>query len=74
MMKKHKMVGYFIPDQTSKFFDSSQFSTLLKYVQKHPKTCALKEIQTRSGLRLLLTFNKVCSVQEGLQFLHQIMA
>ncbi|MGB0456665.1 MAG: transcription-repair coupling factor [Flavobacteriaceae bacterium] len=74
MMKQHKMVGYFIPDQTSKFFDSSQFSTLLKYVQKHPKTCALKEKQTRSGLRLLLTFNKVNSIQEGLQFLHQIMA
>ena len=74
MMKQHKMVGYFIPDQTSKFFDSSQFSTLLKYVQKHPKTCALKEKQTRSGLRLLLTFNKVKSIQEGLQFLCQIMA
>jgi len=74
MMKQHKMVGYFIPDQTSKFFDSSQFSTLLNYVQKHPKTCALKEKQTRSGLRLLLTFNKVNSIQEGLQFLHQIMA
>jgi transcription-repair coupling factor (superfamily II helicase) len=74
MMKQHKMVGYFIPDQTSKFFDSSQFSKLLKYVQKNQKICALKEKQTRSGLRLLLTFNKVCSVQEGLQFLHQIMA
>ena len=74
MMKQHKMIGYFIPDQTSKFFDSPQFSTLLKYVQKHPKTCALKEKQTRSGLRLLLTFNKVNSIQEGLQFLHQIMA
>jgi transcription-repair coupling factor (superfamily II helicase) len=74
MMKQHKMVGYFIPDQNSKFFDSSQFSKLLKYVQKHPKTCVLKEKQTRSGLRLLLTFNKVKSIQEGLQFLHQIMA
>ena len=74
MMKQHKMVGYFIPDQNSKFFDSPQFSKLLKYVQKHPKTCVLKEKQTRSGLRLLLTFNKVKSIQEGLQFLHQIMA
>ncbi len=74
MMKQHKMVGYFIPDQTSKFFDSPQFATLLNYVQKQPNICTLKEKQTRSGLRLLLTFNKVNSIQEGLQFLHQIMA
>jgi transcription-repair coupling factor (superfamily II helicase) len=72
MMKQHKMVGYFIPDQSSSFFDSPQFSKLLDFVQKHPKICTLKEKQTRSGLRLLLTFNKVKTIQEGLQFLQQI--
>jgi len=74
LMKQHKMVGYFIPDQSSGFFDSSQFSKILQFVQTHPKLCTLKEKQTRAGLRLLLTFNKVQSVQQGLNCLQNIMA
>ena len=74
LMKQHKMVGYFIPDQSSGFFDSSQFSKILQFVQTHPKLCTLKEKQTRTGLRLLLTFNQVQSVQQGLSCLQNIMA
>ena len=74
LMKQHKMVGYFIPDQSSGFFDSSQFSKILQFVQTHPELCTLKEKQTRTGLRLLLTFNQVQSVQQGLSCLQNIMA
>jgi transcription-repair coupling factor (superfamily II helicase) len=74
LMKQHKMVGYFIPDQSSGFFDSAEFSKILQFVQAHPKLCTLKEKQTRAGLRLLLTFNKVQSVQQGLSCLQNIMA
>jgi len=74
LMKQHKMVGYFIPDQSSAFFDSPQFSKILQFVQNNPKVCMLKEKQTRAGLRLLLTFNKVQSVQQGLNCLQNIMA
>ena len=74
LMKQHKMVGYFIPDQSSAFFDSPQFSKILQFVQNNPKVCMLKEKQTRAGLRLLLTFNKVQSVQRGLNCLQNIMA
>ena len=74
LMKQHKMVGYFIPDQSSGFFDSSEFSKILQFVQTNPKLCTLKEKQTRAGLRLLLTFNKIQSVQQGLNCLQNIMA
>jgi len=74
MMKQQKMIGYFIPDQNSQFFDSPYFSKILRFVQKHPEHCTLKEKQTRGGLRLLLTFNRVNTVQEGLQFFQQIVA
>jgi transcription-repair coupling factor (superfamily II helicase) len=73
LMKQHKFVGYFITDQNSSFFDSPQFLKILNHVQKHPKICSLKEKQTRSGLRLLLTFNDVSSVQKGLQCLEAIV-
>ena len=73
LMKQHKLVGYFITDQNSSFFDSPQFSKILNYVQKHPKICSLKEKQTRAGLRLLLTFIEVNSVQKGLQCLEAVM-
>ena len=73
LMKQHKLVGYFISDQNSSFFDSPQFSKILNYVQKHPKICSLKEKQTRAGLRLLLTFNNVKSIQKGLQFLEAVV-
>ena len=73
LMKQHKLVGYFITDQNSSFFDSPQFSKILNYVQKHPKICSLKEKQTRAGLRLLLTFIEVNSVQKGLQCLEAVV-
>ena len=73
LMKHHKLVGYFITDQNSSFFDSPQFSKILNYVQKHSKICSLKEKQTRAGLRLLLTFNDVNSVQKGLQCLEAVV-
>jgi transcription-repair coupling factor (superfamily II helicase) len=72
LMKQHKMVGYFVPDQSSGFFDSVQFSKILNYVQNNSKSCTLKEKQTRGGLRLLLTFSNVKSVQQGLTYLRSI--
>ncbi len=72
LMKKQQFVGYFISDQNSSFFNSKEFSKILKYVQKHPKATSLKEKKTRTGLRLLLTYNNVPSVKHGLRFLEAI--
>ena len=73
LMKQHKLVGYFITDQNSSFFDSPQFSKILDYVQKHPMICSLKESQTRNGLRLLLTFKNVSSVKKASHILKSLI-
>lgn len=73
LMKQHKLVGYFIADQNSSFFDSPQFSKILDYVQKHPMICSLKEKQTRNGLRLLLTFKSVSTVKKALHILKSLI-
>ncbi len=69
VMKQGKMIGYFIADQQSGFYQTNAFSRVLQYVQTHPQSCTMKEKKTRSGLRLLLTFEKVTSVDRALEVL-----
>jgi transcription-repair coupling factor (superfamily II helicase) len=74
VMKNHKLVGYFISDQDSRFYQSIHFSKILQYVQAHPKSCSIKEKQMRLGLRLLMRFSDINSVQQGLEALKPILA
>lgn len=67
VMKQGKMIGYFIADQNSSFYQSKKFRQVLESVQKHPKSCTMKEKKTRNGLRLLLVFGAVNSVDAGLE-------
>ncbi|MFV8225211.1 transcription-repair coupling factor [Christiangramia aquimixticola] len=72
MMKKNKMIGYFIADQKSRFYQTSNFTKVLQYVQTHRQNCTMKEKQTRNGLRLLLTFDKITSVNKALKVLEPL--
>jgi transcription-repair coupling factor (superfamily II helicase) len=63
VMKQGKMIGYFIADQKSDFYNTNAFTRVLQYVQTHPHSCTMKEKKTRAGLRLLLTFEKITSVE-----------
>jgi len=69
VMKQKKMVGYFVADQQSAFYQSPSFSKVLQYVQSHPQKVTMKEKQTRNGLRLLLTFEGISSIEKALQAL-----
>ncbi|MGB5435359.1 MAG: transcription-repair coupling factor [Maribacter sp.] len=69
VMKKGKMIGYFIADQQSAFYQSTTFTQVLQFVQTHANLCRIKEKQTRNGLRLLLTFDKITSVEKALNAL-----
>ncbi len=73
VMKKNKLIGYFINDQKSAFYQSPQFTKVLQFVQTHPNACKMKEKQTRNGLRLLLTFENIPSVKKALTALKPIM-
>jgi len=66
VLKKGKMIGYFIADQKSGFYQSAAFTKVLQFVQSHPQHCKMKEKNTRNGLRLLLTFEGITSVDKAL--------
>ena len=73
IMKQDRMIGYFISDQQSAFYQSSNFTRVLHFVQSHPQACKMKEKQTRNGLRLLLTFETITSVSKGLEQIDRIL-
>jgi transcription-repair coupling factor (superfamily II helicase) len=64
-MKQGKMIGYFIADQHSAFYQSAAFTQVLQFVQTHTKHGKIKEKQTRNGLRLLLVFEDIRSVDKA---------
>ncbi len=69
VMKKNRLVGYFVSDQHSAYYQSPTFSRVLQYVQNHPQQVKMKEKQTRNGLRLMLTFERISSVDKALDVL-----
>ncbi len=74
VMKKGKLVGYFVSDQQSDFYQSPAFGKVLQFVQNNSQQVVMKEKNTRNGLRLLLTINKVTSVKRALEMLKKFSA
>lgn len=69
VMKQGKMIGYFVSDQQSAYYASRSFTKVLQFVQQHGNICKMKEKETKNGLRLLLTFENVKSVNKALEFM-----
>ncbi|MGV6828836.1 MAG: transcription-repair coupling factor [Flavobacteriales bacterium] len=67
LMKNGKLVGYFVANQESTFYQSQTFTHVLVVVQQHSKQFSLKEKQTRNGLRLLLTIKDITSIKKALE-------
>ncbi|MGI9531850.1 transcription-repair coupling factor [Lutimonas sp.] len=72
ILKQKRMIGYFLADQQSDFYQSPFFTKILQYVQSHGQTCVMKEKQTKKGLRLLITFIRIDSIEKALATLHSI--
>jgi len=72
ILKQKRMLGYFIGEQQSDFYQSDTFTRILNYVQVNKTTCVMKEKQTKKGLRLLITFIKIDSVEKALEVLKTI--
>ena len=72
IMKQDRLIGYFIQDQQSPFYQSDNFSKVLQYVQANARKCKMKEKQTRKGLRLLISFENVKSTRQALHLLSKI--
>ncbi len=69
VLKQGKMIGYFVSDQQSDYYQSSKFRNVLNFVQKQSSLCKMKEKQTVNGLRLLLTFENVKSIKRALELM-----
>ncbi|RXR34228.1 transcription-repair coupling factor [Flavobacterium piscinae] len=69
IMKQDKMIGYFVGDQQSDYYQSSRFHKVLQFVQQNGNVCKMKEKETKSGLRLLLTFEHVKSIRKALELM-----
>lgn len=74
IMKQGRFIGYFISDQQSDFYQTSAFTSVLQFVQSHSQIVKIKEKKTRNGLRLLLTIEKITSVNRALEVLQRFSA
>ncbi len=74
VLKQGKMIGYFVSDQQSDYYTSNQFHKVLQFVQKQAQLCRMKEKQTSSGLRLLITFENVKSIRKALELIELMAA
>lgn len=72
VLKQGKMVGYFVGDQQSDYYQSAAFRNVLKFVQQFPTLSKMKEKQTKNGLRLLLTFENVKTLKKAQQLLEMV--
>jgi transcription-repair coupling factor (superfamily II helicase) len=72
IMKQDKMIGYFVGDQQSDYYQSSRFHKVLQFVQQNGNVCKMKEKETKSGLRLLLTFENVKSIRKALELMEMM--
>lgn len=72
ILKQNRMIGYFVADQQSAFYQSEAFTSVLKFVQQNPSKCKMKEKETKQGLRLLLSFDKITSVDKALEVLKKV--
>ena len=72
VMKQGKMIGYFVSDQQSDYYQSNRFMSVMQFVQKHSSICKIKEKETKNGLRLLLTFENVKSTRRALELMEML--
>jgi len=72
VLKNKRMLGYFVSDQQSAFYQTDNFTNVLKYIQQNPKSVVMKEKETKNGLRLLITFIRIDTVKIALEILNKI--
>ncbi len=67
--KQKKLIGYFIGDKTSRFFESAKFGQVLRYVQSHSTKVQIRERNDR----LSLVFTNVSTLDEAVNLLQALM-
>ena len=68
LLKNKRMTGYFIGNEESPFYQSKIFSEVLRFIQKNPNNCKMKE---KNG-KLTLSFEKISKVNAALMALQDL--
>jgi transcription-repair coupling factor (superfamily II helicase) len=63
VLKNGRLIGYFVGNEDSSYYQSSAFTHILNHMQKNP--VAFKMDQTKSKLRLI--FNNVETVRQAIK-------
>lgn len=69
VFKMGKLIGYFIADESSLYFQSADFTRILKYMQTRPSGCEMSE----KNNKLRIIYAHVKTVQEALSRLTEIV-
>lgn len=69
LLKNKRLVGYFVANQNSPYYQSERFGKVLKYVQFNPNKCKLKE----TNGKLTLRFEFVDSVEAAIEALKPLV-
>ncbi len=69
LLKNNRMVGYFVAKQSSPYYQSEAFTSVLKFVQQFPKVCKMKE----TNGKLTLSFEEIKSVDDAVAALKPIL-
>ena len=72
VLKQNQMLGYFIGNQQSEFYQSEKYLRVLRSINQNAHLCKLQEKQTKNGLRLLLSFPEVRSINKALEQLGRV--
>ena len=69
LLKNNRMVGYFIPNQNSPYYQSENFTKVLKFVQQNAKLCKMKE----TNGKLTLSFENIKSIDDATVALRPVL-
>ncbi len=73
IMKKSKLICYFVSDPESDYYKSETFTKILAFAQQHPRECKLKEKTNKAGIPILtLVFEDVDSITKALAILNDM--
>ena len=72
MIKSNKMVGYFIADQQSPFYQTKRFQWIIQQVPQLYPRVQIKEKKVGQQLKLLLIADRVQEIDEVLERLHPL--
>ena len=68
VLKQKKLIGYFIANQESPYYQSPKFTQVLKYIQANPQVCKMKERNDK----LSLIFENVTTITQAIDLLTPI--